>query len=80
MTVYLMTSMLTQERVVADGAGLSEGVELVEPFPRDVELQQAGLFQVGQRHHLLAFPHRLFAALSETQTQRGGERWREKDR
>ena len=37
--VCFLTSVLTQECVVADGARLGEGVELVEPLPGDVELQ-----------------------------------------
>lgn len=56
------TSVLTQERVVADGARLGEGVELVQPLSGDVELQQAGLLHAGQSHHLLPLPHRLLAA------------------
>lgn len=51
--------MLTKKRVVADGARLGKGVELVKPFSGDVELQQAGLLHVGQRHHLLPLSHRL---------------------
>lgn len=37
------TSMLTKKSAVGDGSGLSECVELVEPFSGDVELQQTGL-------------------------------------
>lgn len=53
--------MLTKKRVVADGAWLSEGVELVEPFSGDVKLQQAGLLHIGQSHHLLPLSHSLLA-------------------
>lgn len=49
--------MLTKKCVIADGAWFSEGVELVQPFSGDVKLQQAGLFHVGQSHHLLPLPH-----------------------
>lgn len=59
------TSMLTQKYVVADWSWFGKGVELVEPFPGDVELQQAGLFHVGQSHDLLPLPHGLLTALSE---------------
>ena len=58
-----LTPVLTEKRVVADGAWFCEGVELVEPFSGDVKLQQAGLLHVGQSHHLLPLPHRLLAAL-----------------
>ena len=40
--------MLTEEGVVADRARLGEGVELVQPLPGDVEVQQAGLLHVSQ--------------------------------
>lgn len=57
--------MLTHKYVVADWSWFGKGVELVEPFPGDVELQQAGLLHVGQSHHLLPLPHRLLATFSE---------------
>lgn len=60
----LCTSMMAKKRVVTDGAWFSEGVELVQPFPGDVKLQQAGLLHAGQGHHLLPLAHRLLAALS----------------
>ncbi len=53
------TSVLTEKCVVADGARFGEGVELVQPFSGDVELQQAGLLHIGQSHHLLPLSHRL---------------------
>lgn len=49
--------MLTKKCVVADGAGFSEGVELVQPFSGDVKLQQAGLLHIGQGHDFLPLPH-----------------------
>ena len=58
-----LTPVLAEEGVVADGAGLCEGVELVQPLPGDVEVQQAGLLHVGQRHHPLPLPQRLLTAL-----------------
>lgn len=41
------TSMLTKKCMVADGAWLSEGVELIKPFSGDIKLQQAGLLHIG---------------------------------
>lgn len=67
------TSVLTQKNVVADWPRFGEGVELVEPFPGDVELQQAGLLHVGQSHHLLPLPHRLLAAFSEREEKENGK-------
>lgn len=58
-----LTSVTTEESLVADGAWLGEGVELVEPLSGDVELQQAWLPHVGQSHHPLPLSHRLLAAL-----------------
>jgi len=52
------TSVLTKKCVIANGAWLGEGVELVQPFSGDVKLQQAGLLHISQSHHLLPFSHR----------------------
>lgn len=59
----LLTSMLTKKCVVADGAGFSKGVELVQPFSGDVKLQQAGLLHIGQGHDFLPLPHWLLTVL-----------------
>lgn len=58
-----LTSVCTQEVTVADGSGLGERPELVEPLARDVELQQARLHHVEQSSHSPPLLLRLLAAL-----------------
>lgn len=43
----VLTSVLAEEGVVADGPWLSESVELVQPLSGDVELQQAWLLHAS---------------------------------